>query len=178
MDREISFLPSNDPRINKNDIQLALKIAEDVFQMSSDPAQIASGEENVKWTIEKIPFSWTLILMAGECIGSVAVLPTPTNPMELFLTDQIDEKSLIEIAQSGQFDIAGCDCIYLSGASILPKFQNRGIGSRALIHTVEATSKNLLHVRHLYCWPFTGAGKALVRKIRMLKKWDIQEKIN
>lgn len=172
MTREIAFFASNDPHLNSTHIRTALQIAEDAFATKNDPSQISIDDKNVLWTRENIPFCWTLILVDTECVGSAAVLPTEKNAMTKFLNGQINENALLQLTQKSE--IGSARCLYLSGVSVLPELQKRGLGSQALIHAIEGARKQLPQIQDLYCSLFTDAGKALIQTVQTLKRWNIR----
>lgn len=176
MNKLIQFLPSNDPQLNLSHLGKAMQIAENVFATGSDPFQIDINDENLQWTIRKTPQCWTLILVDGECVGSAAVLPTSSETMREFLAGTLNENEMMEKVKANAHELKTADCLYLSGVSILPQFQNQGISAQAFIHTVEAAKKEFGSIRHLFCWTNSDASTALIEKIRSSTGWTIQEK--
>lgn len=183
MTPQISLVSSDDPRLTPAHLHAALRIAEEAFRTEGDPAQINVGDENVRWTIENIPFCWTLVLVDDVCVGSAAVLPASAATMRRFLSGEIDESAILEIAKrarsapprvaAGFRDAEG---LYLTGVSIDPFLRKRGFGAAALVHAIRSARAELPSIRELFCWPTTEAGAALVRRIASTHDWNIRER--
>lgn len=174
MNNLITLLPANDSRLNSSHIRRALEIAESVFETHSDPFQIDIGEKNVQWTIQTIPYCWILILVDGECVGSASVLPTSEESRLQFLSGAISENTLIERVQESTYKMSSSTSLYLAGVTILPEFQRQHLGSRALMYAIESARKNLPQPQTLFCWLYTEAGSALIRRLQERENMAIQ----
>lgn len=168
------FVSSHDSRLSSIHLSNALFIAERAFNTQASSFQIDLTDQNIQWTLQNIPFCWTLILADNECVGSAAVLPTPTSTMKQFLSSEISENDLIEQAKVAVDRIRFAESLYLSGVTVLPKFQRQGLGTQALIHAIEATQNSIPSAQHLYYWPHSAEGVALIEKLQKLKSWVVK----
>ena len=170
----ILLLPSNDPKVKAHHLSTALRIAEAAFGSSTDPLQMDVSERNVQWTLQTIPFCWTLIVVGDECVGSAAVLPTSEESKLQFLSGTITEAVLMERAQAPDYNLLSTTSLYLSAVTVLPSWQRQGIGVKALLHTIGAAQTNLPQLQDLFCWLYSQPGAALIEKIQLHEGLKIQ----
>lgn len=161
----VTFLASNDARVTSEHLRTAMQIAEGEFETQADASQVQIDGANVRWTIETIPFCWTILLVGDQCIGSVAILPTSAESKRRFMAGEISEKELFEIAQSSPSEMPLSPCLYLTAVTLSPTFQKRGIGEQALLFTIEMAQKNFPNAKQLYCLPYNQAGSAFIKKV-------------
>jgi GNAT superfamily N-acetyltransferase len=160
------ILSSNDSRLTKYHIEQAVRIAEDAFKTQSDQSQMEIGDSTIRWTLAHIPKFWSLILIADECVGGAALLPSTKTMMNSFLAGEITESTVMEFAQANIEHIHKFDCLYVAGITVRPGLQGRDLGTRALTHAIESAQAVQPNCKTLFTWIYSDSGARLIARLQ------------
>lgn len=131
-----------------------VQLADEVFAMREDPEQL-NVDDKVLERLHRIHPA--TISEQGDENGPVAwllVIPTTTELMEQFISEEINEKELYELTPLN----AQYTTIYLCSALVLPEYQRKGI-IRTLAEKAISDIRKDHPITALFTWPFTKEGE-------------------
>jgi hypothetical protein len=145
-------MPSNLERLNK--------LAEDTFAIKSDPRQLNVNQKVIE-RLKQIHPSTIAEYDEGE--GPVAwllVIPTTTELMQKFISDEITEKELFELTPTdGTYD-----ALYLCSALVLEEYRRKGIVKELALKAINDI-RNDHPINSLFVWAFSPEGNSAAENI-------------
>lgn len=164
-------------KINPNPMKLSnferlIKLADDVFDIKSDPDQL-DVNQNVIERLQRIHPA--TVSEYGDGNGPVAwvlVIPTSSVLMNRFLKCEISEKELFELTSPDET----YEALYLCSALVLEEYRRKGITKKLIIEAVEKIRKN--HpVKALFVWAFSKEGELAAESISKLVSLPLLHRI-
>jgi hypothetical protein len=144
----------------KSNLERMIRLAEDFFATTQDPAQI-SITRNVMLRLKKIhPCTMTEKRTRKGPIAWILVIPTTKIVMEQFIAKKINERELFKkIPLRVKYD-----SIYLCSALVLPEYRGKGLATTLMVKAVQSIQKD--HPIHcLFYWAFSKEGKKLAMSV-------------
>jgi GNAT superfamily N-acetyltransferase len=137
-----------------------IRLAEEVFDVRNDPAQIAVDDAVIARLLCIHP---ACVMEERDDDGPIAwmlLFPTTGKLMREFLSDRINERELLE-----RTPLQGsCEALYLCSALVLPEYRRHGIALRLLQNAVERIRAD--HpIGSLFAWTFSPEGAALGHRL-------------
>ncbi len=146
--------------IEKDIVDKILNSAEKFFHTKNDSNQVQETYEAILKLQKLHPKSLIYkIDSRGNFIGSVTIIPTSKNLMNLFLNGAITEGELLKKSKPRK----KYGAIYLLDAVILPKHRKKQHATKMFIKSINSIPryKNF----EIFYWPFSKAGERLSKKI-------------
>ncbi len=148
-----------------------IRLAEEVFDVRNDPAQIAVDESVIERLHAIHP---ACVAEERDAMGPVAwmlLFPTTRALMEEFLRDDINERQLLDRTPvKGYYE-----ALYLCSALVLPEHRRKGIALRLLTDAV-ARIRAEHPIGALFVWTFSPEGESLARKLAEAVHLPLYEK--
>ncbi len=133
-----------------------MQLAEEVFAVHDDPAQLQVDEEVLSRLQRLHPASRGETVDGDGPVAWVLLIPTTASLMEEFLQGALTEQELYERTPEG----AVYEAVYLCSAMVLSEYRRKGLARRMMLEAITAIRRD--HPIHtLFCWPFTEDGDAL-----------------
>ncbi len=137
-----------------------MRLAEEVFAVHDDPAQLQVDEEVLSRLQRLHPASRGETVDGDGPVAWVLLIPTTANVMEAFLQGALTEQELYERTPEG----AVYEAVYLCSAMVLSEYRHKGLARRMVLEAIGDIRRD--HpIRALFCWPFTVEGDALARAV-------------
>lgn len=143
-----------------DNLQRMIRLAEQFFDVKNDPDQISVDEETRAKLLAIHPNTMTEVRTKEGPIVWVLVIPTTKHVMEDFLSNDINERQLLEQTSHGE----RYDAVYLCSALVLPEHRRKGLAKQAAVEAV----RNILHqhpIKELFAWTFSPEGERLAGSI-------------
>lgn len=143
--------------MNEDVFKKVLRISEEFFGSATDPEQMPINQSSAD-KLHSIHADTVVYKFDEENnpIGWVVIVPTSVETMRKFLTKEITERELLDIAvEEKKFE-----AIYLCGAFVLPEYRRKGYAIELLKEAVRKISDG----KHLplYAWVYSPEGEKLV----------------
>jgi hypothetical protein len=137
-----------------------IKLADEVFDVRSDPNQLSVNEEVIK-RLEKIHPATVSEYDDGKGpVCWILMFPTTIELMNQFMERKINEKELFELTPLN----AKYEALYLCSAMVLEEYRKKGIAKKLTLNAIESMCKD--HpLKYLFVWPFSKEGNFLSDKI-------------
>ncbi len=153
-------------------LERLIKLAEDTFAIKSDPRQLNVNQKVIE-RLERIHPSTLAEYDEGE--GPVAwlvVIPTSTELMQKFISDEITEKELFELTPTeGTYD-----ALYLCSALVLEEYRRKGIVKELALKAIKEIMKD--HpIQSLFVWAFSSEGDSAAGNIAMIVGLPLYKKV-
>lgn len=137
-----------------------LQLAEEVFAVQDDPAQLQVDEAVLARLQRLHPASRGEAVDGDGPVAWVLLIPTTANLMEGFLQGGLTEQELYERTPEG----AIYEAVYLCSAMVLSEYRRKGLARRLMLGSITAIRQH--HpIRTLFAWPFTEDGDALAHAV-------------
>jgi GNAT superfamily N-acetyltransferase len=142
-----------------------IKLADDVFDIKSDPDQLDVNQDVIERLHRIHPATVSEYDDGNGPVAWVLVIPTTTGLMNRFLKCEISEKELFELTQPN----SSYDALYLCSALVLEEYRRKGITKQLALNAIERISRD--HpVKALFVWPFSHEGNLASEAIARLVK--------
>jgi GNAT superfamily N-acetyltransferase len=137
-----------------------IQLADEVFGMRQDPAQISVNARVIK-RLEKIhPCTLTAKNTRKGPIAWMLVIPTTHNLMKQFIAKKITEKDLFKKTPLW----VKYEAVYLCSALVLPEHRRKGLAKRLIIKAMKAIQRQ--HpIHYLFYWAFSKGGTRLAESV-------------
>jgi hypothetical protein len=137
-----------------------IKLAEDVFDIRSDPNQLSVDEDVIK-RLQKIHPATVSEYDDGKGpVTWILMFPTTIKLMNQFLERKINEKELFELTPLN----TKYEALYLCSAMVLEEYRRKGIAKKLTLKAIESMRKD--HpLKFLFVWPFSKEGDLLSEKL-------------
>jgi len=137
-----------------------IRLADQFFEVKSDPAQISVNEETMEMLAKIHPRTMGEKTNENGPIAWILVIPTTRSVMEDFIAKKINEKELLaRTPLNGQYK-----ALYLCSALVLPEFRGMGLAKNLLLGSITEIRK--VHpLEALFYWSFSPEGKGLATSI-------------
>jgi predicted GNAT family N-acyltransferase len=148
------------PTRTQENLVRMIHLANEVFGMKQDPAQI-SVDKKVMTRLRKIhPNTMTEKRTKNGPIAWVLVFPTTKDLMKQFITMKINEQELLKRTPLR----AEYDAVYLCSALVLPEYRKKGLAKRLMCKAIKSIQKQY-PIKFLFYWAFSSEGKKLAASV-------------
>ncbi len=148
------------PARTQENLARMIRLADEVFGMKQDPAQI-SVNTKVMTRLRKIhPSAMTEKRTKNGPIAWILVFPTTKDLMKQFITKKINEQELLKRTSLR----AEYDAVYLCSALVLPEYRRKGLAKRLMCKAIKSIQKQHL-IKFLFYWAFSAEGKKLALSV-------------
>lgn len=139
-----------------NNFLRMIQLADDVFAVKNDPAQLEVNEQVIKHLQKLHPASVSDKNDANGPIAWLLLIPTTDELMHNFISGEINEKQLFELTPVGM----PYDAIYLCSVMILDEYRRKGIAKEMTIKAIGKIRRDH-KIKTLFTWNFTVEGDKL-----------------
>jgi hypothetical protein len=144
----------------KSNFERMIELAEDVFDVKSDPEQLDINQKVIERLQEIHPATLSEYDDGNGPVVWILVIPTSIELMNLFISKKISEKELFEKTEPGK----KYEALYLCSAMVLKEFRGKGIAKRLTLEAIRSIQKD--HpLKSLFVWPFSDEGDHLAETI-------------
>lgn len=137
-----------------------LQLAETVFAAKEDPNQLDVDEDVITRFQKLHPDTVSEFVDGDGPVAWVLLIPTTSELMQRFITEQISETELLELTPMD----ASYETIYLCSALVLEEYRRKGIVKQLTLAAISAINKQHA-IKSLFVWPFSPEGKESAQKI-------------
>ena len=143
-----------------------IRLAEEVFAVKTDPAQLDVNEDVLDHLRELHPATVSEFADENGPIAWVLLIPTTLDLMHQFLNLEISEKELYQRTPLN----TTYQALYLCSAMVLEEHRRKGITKRLVLRALDAIRKD--HpIQDLFVWAFSEEGEqaaeALARTVSL-----------
>ena len=133
-----------------------IQLAEDVFAVHNDPAQL-DVDEKVMERLEKIhPATLSEHVEDDGPVVWILLIPTTIDLMNKFVAEEISETELMNETPLN----AKYEALYLCSALVLPEFRKKGLATKVGMEAIKSIQAD--HpIKYLFTWNFTDEGANL-----------------
>ena len=137
----------------KSNFERMLKLADEVFAVKNDPAQLEINQEVLERLMRIHPATVQEYNYRNGPVAWVLLIPTTLEIMQLFLDDKISEKKLFEQTLLD----TKYEALYLCSALVLQEYRRKGIAKQLTLQAIESIGKD--HpLKALFVWTFSKEG--------------------
>jgi GNAT superfamily N-acetyltransferase len=137
-----------------------MQLIDETFSTREDPDQLQVDEKVIARLNELHPASLSEYNEGNGPAVWVLLIPTVTELMEKFISDEISEQRLFDATKPGM----KFDCIYLCSATVLPEYRRKGLAKKMTVEAIEKIREDF-EIRTLFVWPFSEGGIELAKRI-------------
>ena len=155
-----------------SNLERMIKLADDVFDIKSDPNQLDVNQDVIKHLHRIHPATVSEYDDGNGPVAWVLVIPTSTELMNRFLKCEISEKELFELTSSDET----YEAIYLCSALVLEEYRRKGITKKLVTEAVGKIRKD--HpIKALFVWAFSKEGDLASEKTAQLVSLPLHRRI-
>jgi GNAT superfamily N-acetyltransferase len=148
-----------------------LQLAEDVFAVKNDPAQLDVDEAVIERLLQLHPASLAEYNDGNGPVAWVLLIPTLKALMDQFLTQAISEKELFELTPMH----SEYDAVYLCSALVLEEYRRKGITKHLATEAINKIRKD--HpIQSLFVWAFSAEGDLCAEVIANITKLPLYKR--
>ncbi len=145
--------------MNTKALEKILKVSEEFFGTQTDPDQIVISTESANKLFSIHPDTILYKFNGEDPIAWSTIVPTSVDTMNKFVSKEISERELLEIAvKEKKFE-----ALYLCGIFVLPEFRGKGFGKELSLKGISILSfgKKV----PLYAWTLSNEGEDLIKLV-------------
>ena len=155
-----------------SNLERMIKLADDVFDIKSDPYQLDVNQEVIERLQMIHPATVSEYIDENGPVAWLLVIPTSTELMHRFLKCEISEKELFELTSPDKT----YEAIYLCSALVLEEYRRKGITKQLLTEAVGKIRKD--HpIKTLFVWTFSKEGYLASETIAQLVSLPLHRRI-
>jgi hypothetical protein len=138
-------------------------LAEEVFSVRTDPSQLNVDQQVIERLFRIHPSTVSEERDENGPVAWLLVIPTTTELMERFLSEEITERELFDLTP---LDVP-YETVYLCSGLVLEEYRRKGITKRLALKAIEDIRKD--HpIKALFSWAFTEEGDRAAERIAEL----------
>lgn len=146
--------------MSNSNYERMIQLADEVFAVKSDPAQLDVNEEVLERLKQMHPATIAEFADRNGPVAWVLVIPTTTELMNQFLKKKISEKELFDLTPLN----IRYEAVYLCSALVLEEYRRKGLAKKLSVEAVEKIRRD--HpIKALFAWPFTPEGDLTLESI-------------
>lgn len=138
--------------------QRMIRLADEFFSAKNDPEQLDVDETVIARLHALHPATLSEEIEGDGPVVWILLIPATADNMRRFIRKEINERQLLESANTGE----RFDAVYLCSALVLPEFRKEGRAARTSLHAIRQIMAD--HpVKALFVWPFSEEGERLAQ---------------
>jgi hypothetical protein len=146
-------------------------LAEEVFSVRTDPSQLNVDQNVIERLFRIHPSTVSEERDENGPVAWLLVIPTTTELMERFLSEEITERELFDLTP---LDVP-YEAVYLCSGLVLEEYRRKGITRRLAMKAIEDIRKD--HpVKALFSWAFTEEGDRAAERIAELTALPLKKR--